>query len=167
MNPLQDLKDIYTPAAIESWPPAYGWWILLAVLVTCIYLLTKWIVKVRKVRFAKRQALKTLQQIDGSNLDAVSQLNQLLKRVAMTYFPNQNVQQMHGNTWAEFLVKTLPNNKTKDFSESIELMLHTIYQPHTLANTKFNDYKQSVESWIKNALPPNKDVIHKLELDNA
>jgi len=167
MNPLQDLKDIHTPTAIESWPPAYGWWLLLALLLLCIYLLSTWIVKVRKVRLAKRQALKALQQIDGSNVDSVSQLNQLLKRVAMTYFPTQNVQQMHGERWADFLVKTLPNNKAKDVSESIGLMLHTIYQPQTLENTKFNDYQQSVESWIKHALPPNKNIIQKLELDNA
>jgi hypothetical protein len=167
MNPLQDLKDIRTPAIIESWPPAYGWWLLLALVLLVISMLTIWIIKARKVRRAKRQALQALQQIDGSNLNSASQLNQLLKRVAMTYFPQQNIQEMHGQKWSEFLVKTLPDKKAKDVSESFELMQQSLYQTHTSENVDFpRDYK-SVETWIKHALPPRKNTIHQLEQNNA
>ena len=96
MNPLQDLKDIRTPDLIANWPPAYGWWVLLLLFLVVICLLTIYIVKIRKVRLAKRQALAALQQINSASLHSISQLNQLLKRVAMTYFPDQNVQMMHG-----------------------------------------------------------------------
>jgi len=97
----------------------------------------------------------------------VSQLNQLLKRVAMTYFPDQNVQEMHGEKWTKFLVNTLPNNKGKDFSGSFELMQQTLYQPHTSENAEFPSYCKSVETWIKYALPPSKHVFTKLEQRNA
>jgi hypothetical protein len=167
MNPLQDLKDIRTPAAIESWPPAYGWWLVLILVVVGICLLTIWLVKKQKASIAKRQALKALQQIDSSDLEGVSQLNQLLKRVAMTYFPNQNVQQMHGANWTAFLVKTLPNKKVKDFSEPFELMQQTLYQPHTTEVAEFPSYCQSVETWIKHALPPNKHMFTQLEQNHA
>ena len=113
MNPLQDLKDIQIPAAIEIWPPAYGWWLLVVLVVVGMYLLTVYLIKARKVRLAKRQTLLALQQIDGSNMDCVSQLNQLLKRVVITYFPDQNIQQMHGQKWTEFLINTLPIKKRK------------------------------------------------------
>jgi hypothetical protein len=167
MNPLQNLKDIRTPASIESWPPAYGWWLILFLVLVGICLLTIWLIKARKLRLAKRQALKALRQIDGSNLDCVSQLNQLLKRVAMTYFPNQNVQEMHGAKWTAFLVKTLPTNNAKSFSEPFELMQHTLYQPHTSENAEFPSYSQSVETWINQALPPNKHIFSQLEQNNA
>ena len=167
MNPLENLKDIRTPPSIESWPPAYGWWLLVIIVLVGVCLLTIWLVKARKLRLAKRQALKALKQIDGSNLDSVSQLNQLLKRVAMTYFPNQNVQEMHGAKWTDFLVKTLPNKKAKDFSVSFELMQQTLYQSHTSENTEFPSYCQSVETWIKHALPPNKHLFIKLEQSDA
>ena len=167
MNPLQDLKDIHTPAVIENWPPAYGWWLLVVLVVIGMCLLTIWLVKVRNVRLSKRQALKALQQIKGSDLDNTSQLNQLLKRVAMTYFPNQNVQEMHGAQWTAFLVKTLPNKKAKNFSESFESMQQSLYQAHTSANTEFASYSKSVETWIKHALPPNKGIFIKLEENNA
>ena len=167
MNPLQNLKDIHTPASIETWPPAYGWWLMVMVVIVSICLVTIWLIKVRKVRLAKRQALKALKQINGSNMDCISQLNQLLKRVAMTYFPDQNVQEMHGIKWTEFLVQTLPNNKAKAFSGSFELMQHTLYQPHVSENAAFPIYCQSVETWIKHALPPNKKMITQLEQNNA
>jgi len=167
MNPLQDLKDIRTPLAIEIWPPAYGWWLLAMLVVVGICLLTIWLVKARKVTLAKRQALKSLQQIDSSNLNCVSQLNQLLKRVAMTYFPNQKVQEMHGSQWTAFLASTLPNKKAKDVSESFESMQQTLYQAHSSENSEFPSYCKSVETWIKHALPPKKQIFTKLEQHNA
>jgi hypothetical protein len=167
MNPLQDLKDIRTPTTIEIWPPAYGWWILAIVVLVGICLLTIWLIKARKVSLPKRQALESLQQIDSSHPKSVSQLNQLLKRVAMTYFPNQNVQEMYGSQWTEFLVKTLPHKKIKGFSESLESMQQTLYKPHISENSEFPSYSKSVEAWIKHALPPNKHVLAKLEQHDA
>lgn len=167
MNPLQDLRDIHTPAAIEMWPPAYGWWLLAILIIVVTVLLTNWLIKARKATLAKRQALKYLQQIDGSRLNSVSQLNQLLKRVAMTYFPNQNVQKLHGARWTTFLENTLPNKKVKHVSESFAAMQQNLYQGHTSEDADFPKYYQSVETWIKYALPPNKKVLNKLEQNNA
>jgi len=167
MNPLQDLKDIRTPASIESWPPAYGWWLLAFLLVVGICLLTIWLLKVQKVRLAKHQALRALQQIDASNLNCVSQLNQLLKRVALKYFPNQNVQQMYGAQWTAFLIQTLPKNKAKEVSETFESMQQTLYQPHISENSEFPRYSKSVAIWIQHALPPNKHIVTQLEQSNA
>ena len=167
MNPLQDLKDIRTPAAIENWPPAYGWWLLAVLVVIGIVFITIWLSKVRKVSLAKRQALQALQQIDGTSVGGVSQLNQLLKRVAITYFPNQNVQEIYGAKWTGFLVMTLPNKKSKDLSGVFESMQQALYQPHTSLNAEFPSYCKSVETWIKHALPPNKKTLTQLEQSNA
>ncbi|MFT5839258.1 MAG: hypothetical protein ACI9UT_001761 [Flavobacteriales bacterium] len=167
MNPLENLKDIRTPAAIESWPLAYGWWLLVILVLVGVYLLTLRLVKARKLRLAKRQALKALKQIDVSSLDSLSQLNQLLKRVAMTYFPNQNVQEMHGAKWTAFLVKTLPNKKALAFSQTFELMQHTLYQPHISESAEFPSCSQSVETWIKYALPPSKYIFTQLDQNHA
>lgn len=167
MNPLQELKDIHIPAVIDIWPPAYGWWLLVMLVTLGIGVLTIWLLNVRKIRRAKRQTLHALQRLDSSSLDCVSQLNQLLKRVAMAYFPTQNIQKMHNENWTAFLVKTLPNNKVKDFSASFASMQQSLYQPHLSENTDFPSYQQSVQSWIKYALPPSKNMMKKLEQDNA
>ncbi|MEP1447233.1 MAG: DUF4381 domain-containing protein [Paraglaciecola sp.] len=167
MNPLQDLKDIHPPSAIESWPPAYGWWLLGIFSIVVVGLLIMWILRVRNKSLAKRQALKSLQQIDASNPDCVSQLNQLLKRVAMTYFPNQNVRELYGSQWVEFIINTLPKNKTKDFSESFESMQQMLYRAQTSENTAYPHYYKLVETWIKFALPPRRRVIQQMEQKNA
>jgi hypothetical protein len=167
MNPLQDLRDIHTPAAIENWPPAYGWWLVAALVLFGLVILTIWLVKFRKVRLAKRQALKTLKQIDGSASNSASQLNQLLKRVAMTYFPQQNVQKMYGSTWINFLAKTLPSKQEKAFSEPFESLQHSLYQAHRSENLEYSNYYKSAETWIKHALPPSKKTILKLEQNDA
>ena len=167
MNPLQDLKDIRTPDLIANWPPAYGWWVLLLLFLVVICLLTIYIVKIRKVRLAKRQALAALQQINSASLHSIPQLNQLLKRVAMTYFPDQNVQMMHGTQWTDFLVNTLPSKKTDGFSNTFESMQQNLYQPHILENAEFQLYSKAIETWIKYALPPNKHTFTKLEQNNV
>jgi hypothetical protein len=167
VNPLQDLKDIRIPAFIENWPPAYGWWLLLGFVILGIYLLTLWFVKFRKIRITKRQALRALQQINGLDFDSLPQLNQLLKRVVIAYFPDHNVQKMHGVKWTEFLVSTLPSNKAKDFSGPFELMQNKLYQPRTSEEVDYPIYSKSVETWIKHALPPNKDLFTHLEQNHA
>lgn len=167
MNPLQDLKDIRTPAAIEFWPPAYGWWLLAGLIILSICLLTIWLIKARKVRLAKRQALQALKQIEGSHSDSVSKLNQLLKRVAMTYFPQQNVQEIYGEQWIDFLVKTLPEKRSKDLAGTFGLMQGSLYRSKTLDSAEYNSCQKSVETWIKHALPPSKKTIQQLEQNNA
>lgn len=167
MNPLQDLKDIHPPSTIESWPPAYGWWLLGIFSIIGVSLIIMWFLSARNKSLAKRQALKSLQQIDASNSDSVSQLNQLLKRVAMTYFPNQNVRELHGPQWTNFIVNTLPKNKIKDFSEPFESMQQMLYRAQTSENASFARYYKLVETWIKYALPPRKKVIQQLEQNNA
>ena len=97
----------------------------------------------------------------------MSQLNQLLKRVTLNYFPNQNVQLMHGAQWTDFLVKTLPSKKAKQVTETFESMQQILYQPNTSENAEFPRYSKSVETWIKYALPPNKHMVSQLEQNNA
>lgn len=167
MNPLDNLKDIYTPAAINIWPPAYGWWLLAGIIILALWLVTVWVLKARRLRIAKRQALQALQQIEATVPNGTSQLNQLLKRVAMTYFPQQNVQKMHGMHWTDFLVKTLPTKQAKSLSPSIELMQQSLYQSDQLESSEFTLYQKSVEMWIKHALPPSKKVLNKLEQEHA
>ncbi|WP_299075252.1 DUF4381 domain-containing protein [uncultured Paraglaciecola sp.] len=167
MNPLQNLQDIHTPAAIENWPPAYGWWLVAIITIIAVCILTTWLVKRRKLRLAKRQGLAALQKIDASRPDSLSQLNQLLKRVAMAYFPAQRVQQIHGQQWANFLIDTLPKNKNDGLLQSFESMQQALYQPQKLESVDYPSYRQSAELWIKHALPPSKKTLARLEQDYA
>ena len=167
MNPLQNLKDIQTPAAIENWPPAYGWWLLMIVIMVLLFVVTKLLIKAHKTRLAKRQALKALKHIDTSHDDCAAQLNQLLKRVAISYFPTHNLQQKHGVKWTEFLVHALPKSKASQFAKSFELMQQSLYQPKPTSQDDATQFESTVQGWIKHALPPTKKTTLKLEQYNA
>ena len=171
MNPLQNLKDIRTPTAIELWPPAYGWWILVALVVIGIFLLTIWLIKTRKIRRAKRQTLQALQQIDSSNLDSVSQLNQLLKRVAIVYFPNVAIQKLYGNQWAEFLAQALSDSQAIKLSTQLQNLQAALYRKPDLKTGNhpldIKEYKDLAATWIKQAVPPSNKTKQKLEQNYA
>jgi hypothetical protein len=161
MNPLQNLKDIHSPAAIENWPPAYGWWLLALLIIVTVSLLVIGITKARKKRLAKRQALIAISQLDDKHSQALSQLNQILKRVAITYFPEQNIQKMFGQQWQHFLLSTLSSKKVRQLEDSFNAMQQALYQQQTLEETEFNKYQQACETWVKHALPPSASASSK------
>ena len=167
MNPLQNLKDIQTPAVIENWPPAYGWWLLMIVIMVLLFVVTKSLIKAHQARLAKRQALMALKHIDTSHDDCAAQLNQLLKRVAISYFPTHNLQQKHGEKWTEFLVNTLPKSKINQVANSFQLMQQSLYQPSAKNHSDSTLFVSAAQSWIKHALPPTKKTTLKLEQNNA
>lgn len=167
MNPLQNLKDIHTPAAIQNWPPAYGWWLLALLIIVTVSLLTIWVIKARKKRLAKRQALLALSQLDTNNPQTVSQLNQILKRVAIKYFPEQNIQAMFGQQWQSFLIKTLPNKKARQLEDTFNGMQQALYQQTDASTIDVKKYQQACEAWVKHALPPRVSTLSKLEQKHA
>ena len=90
MNPnipgIEQLKEIALPAPISYAPQTWGWWMLLAVLVVAISLLTarryrQW----RRDRY-RREALVRLAQLQkrSNDLNALRELPELLKRVAIS-----------------------------------------------------------------------------------
>ena len=165
MNPLDNLKDIHTPNAIENWPPAYGWWLLALIIVVLLFLVCKWALNAYKIRAAKRLALKQLALIDNNQQNANAQLNQLLKRVAMSYFPAFNVQQKFGETWVDFLKASFDKKQKQNFVEGITSLQTSLYQQAGAEN--FVQHKTSVETWLKTALPPKKSMLKKLEQKHA
>ncbi|EPA94098.1 DUF4381 domain-containing protein [Pseudomonas sp. G5(2012)] len=93
MNPnvpsIEQLKEIALPAPVSYAPQTWGWWLLLAVLVVAIVLLSarrywQW----RRDSY-RREALLRLAQLQkrSDDLNALRELPELLKRVAIS-MPN-------------------------------------------------------------------------------
>ena len=170
MNPqsLQELplRDIHLPEAVSWWPPAIGWWILPILIFLIIFLayhLVKY--KSRQQRFAYRKfALKELQNIkqqfaDSDNdIQCIRAVSKLLRQVALSYLPREEVAGLTGNQWITQL------NRLSGSCTALEahraLITTATYKPQV----DFDQRKllKDCEQWIQ-SLPatPDKQIAAK------
>lgn len=148
---LSQLHDIQTPEEISWWPLAWGWYavILLALLVVGLTIYAA--VKYWQKRRFKRIALKQLKNLDinASPRAALQQVNDILKRVVMTYATRDEVASLSGQRWANWLQK-----HSKKGPEIDPTLLSLIYQPDCNAE-QVADFRYQVSQWLSNNLPLN------------
>ena len=92
------------PAAPSFWPPASGFWILVA-LVLMLLITAAWFTAQTRRRNAYRRAGLTLLQ----SATTLYEINVVLKRVALAVFPREQVAALHGEDWHRFLQSTCSN----------------------------------------------------------
>lgn len=151
MNQELPLADIHTPQAISAWPPAYGWWILLALAIVLLIALVHQWRKRKAERLAQKLALIELDNINLNDFAAGQQINAILKRAAMHYFGRENIASLNGTTWQCFLVNSLKrqyNNDTK-FDNS---WVSFAYSQKVEAQQVI-EFHQFAKLWVKKALP--------------
>lgn len=145
MNPaLEQLRDIRLPAEPGWWPPAPGWWLLLALALFLLAWLAQRLWRYWQSGRYRRQALQELQQLqdDGRN---VAELNALLKRTALTAFPDQPVAALSGPQWVAFLCRHA--RLTAAETSRLEALARLPYQGES--NTADRALLQASRSWIR------------------
>ena len=84
MDPLSQLRDLHLPDAPASWPPAPGWWVLmalgLALIAAGLYLYLRW----RKTNAYRRAALAALKDLDLASDTLVLDALQLVRQTALS-----------------------------------------------------------------------------------
>jgi len=99
IDPLAQLRDVIAPAVPGFWPPALGWWLLLALL--CAMLL---IVGFLYRRFKRRSPLDELNAVIAlPPPQAVVELSILMRRIAITRFSRPVVASLCDEDWLVFL----------------------------------------------------------------
>jgi len=118
MNPRSELplRDIHLPDPVSWWPPAPGWWLLLALLVAIALLSGFLHYRYRRnaLQRAARQALHRIGEDyrqSGDTRLLVQQLSILLRRVSLSRYPRQQVAGLTGCTWLSLLDRTLPGEE--------------------------------------------------------
>ncbi len=108
-DPLSQLKDIHLPAPISWWPPAPGWWLLLALLILIAVGLV-WYLRRRSRRLglyrAAMQELDEIRQHFDKEQDPrrlAAGLSRLLRRVAISLRPGEDVAGLTGTAWLAWL----------------------------------------------------------------
>lgn len=154
-NILEQLNDIQTPEAIGLWPLAPGWWLLIISSILLIVISAYLIVQYHKKRKQKRQALKALNNLPEDS-DA-AQLNTLLKRACLAYFPLEMIANKAGEQWISFLTACLPEKKQHAFKQRYQAQYQASFLPEQTAADK-----SLVKQWLQSALPPNKKTLERV-----
>lgn len=118
-DPLSELAGIHLPDPVGIWPLAPGWWVLLTILIVGGFFLTRtlraqWKRK-RICSFAIKELDKCLaaykaqsvsadvQTLGQLRLNFVSDINAVLRRVALKHYPFSQVASLSGDDWIAFL----------------------------------------------------------------
>lgn len=153
---LSLLRDIVEPAPIPFWPPAFGFWaILTLVLLWIIVLGTTWWLRWRRNAY-RRAAISEL-NILGSRfaypemrLTALQDLSSLLKRVALVAYPRHSVASLSGEEWLKFLDKAAA--ETEFYSDTGRLLEEIIYAPGKVSQVSYADCTKLLSlsrQWIR------------------
>ncbi len=157
---LARLRDIHMPEPISQWPMAPGWYLLFGLFVGCLIVCAFLIFRKMRQRRPKKQAAKLLQryqlefkQSQNAQL-ASARVSEILKRVALAYYPRDKVAGLQGDEWISFLDKA---GGKPTFSA---LRYELVELPFTKdASTSANKVKvealfEAAGSWIKQRRKP-------------
>lgn len=126
---LQQLHDIHLPAPLSLWPFAPGWYVVFIFAVLVVLGSIGWTWRWYKRGKVKREALRLLGEYEKTHTNpivTIAAINELLKRVALVYFPREQVAGLYGKDWLLFLAQT--SKKLKFVEEGNELIWGP-YQP--------------------------------------
>lgn len=143
---LLPLNALHLPQPPTWLPLAWGWWALLGgslTLLIAVWLLVKW----NKKRLAPKKTALRLLSRDQKPAEAI----ELVRQAALCYFPREQVAQLTGKAWYQFLDSQLA---TPRFCNNYELWQQALYSKQPIANA--SELIQDCSDWVSQALPPKK-----------
>ncbi len=142
---LPELRDIHLPDGVSAFPPAYGWWIILATIIALVTLV--YMISIIRRKSKKLYALHLLQNIYCNNTIASAvEMSGLLRRICI--FKYKEAITLSGTNWINFL-----NSKTKKplADKTAELLLNAPYIPQNSKGFAQSDVialRQFCKNWI-------------------
>ncbi|MED5524144.1 MAG: DUF4381 domain-containing protein [Pseudomonadota bacterium] len=140
---LDKLKDIHAPQAPSAWPLAWGWWLLIALMLLAIIAA---IFYVRRGREQVNERLQARLKELGNGDDFLAALNQLLKEAACYYHDPGQVSALSGKAWTGFLRQHSPADPERHLIELLEAGPYAKSFP--IRFELFRDLKAFAGSWI-------------------
>lgn len=140
---LAQLHDIQEPAPIGWWPPAPGWWLLAALILAAIAAALLWLHRRRKRREQNRyreEAVRLLSEIDPADARAPQEINEILKRVAVTTFGRARCGNLIGRQWLDFLDNTADIDCPDEAEKALLEHLYRDDHANEAGNRALRDY---------------------------
>lgn len=152
---LAQLKDIHLPPPIGLWPLAPGWYVIMVLVILLFGVSLYLIYRKHQHAKAKKHALFLLVQYQKQyeqehNVPETSaRISELLRRVALVYYPRNEVASLHGKDWLLFLNKT---SKGVDFILVKDLLLEAPFK--TNETLDLNPLFKAARRWIQQRRAP-------------
>ncbi|WP_444921883.1 DUF4381 domain-containing protein [Microbulbifer sp. CnH-101-G] len=144
---LAQLHDIQEPAPVSWWPPAPGWWLLALLILLSLLGITLWIRHRRKQAERNRykiEAVALLNAVDVSRPEATGEINEILKRVAVTTFSRAHCGNLIGSAWLGFLENSA---SLKCPDEAREALLEQLYRGSSKPENS-EAFRQYAIQWV-------------------
>lgn len=149
-NLLADLRNIHLPAQISIFPLAIGWYILIALILVVIsfgsYLIVKYIKRLEWKRYVYG-LVNELENKSKAGDPALSDISILLKRVAISRYPEMQPQSLFGEKWLAFLDRT---GNTTAFTHGAGRNLLNIYKNEAIDNPQ--EFFVVIKKWLGHIL---------------
>lgn len=159
-DPLQGLRDVHLPDPISWWPPAFGWWMIMGLLIIGGSLIF-WAWSHHRRNRLRRLALAQLQEVKqqySAHADdhwAITQLSHLVRRVALATFPRSQVAGLSGQSWLQFLDTT---GHTNQFSNGPGQSLRSGPYQNGIAGSAA-ELIPLIERWIQQVPIPSRNPL--------
>lgn len=148
-DPLENLHPLRQPDLIGWWPPAVGWWLLLFATILCLTAFIYVVLKRYRRNAYRRNGLRQLHNLQadyhatGDHNHYLSELNTLLKAVALIAHPRSDVAAIHGDAWRTFL-----NLSLSEDTQFGPIFSDAVYQK-TCPELDVDQLNRSAHQWIK------------------
>ena len=150
MNEELPLRDIHLPDAITWWPPAIGWWLLLAVIVMALFacwLLYKKLTRKTAVKSATALLLSIKQAENKDPLETLKQLSACVRRVSISVNPRSEVASLTGEEWLKYLDQSVEG---APFSTGVgQYLSDALYRKNAPEELELGALIELCEHWLK------------------
>ncbi|MCG3721055.1 DUF4381 domain-containing protein [Vibrio cincinnatiensis] len=150
-----NLNALHLPDLPSWWPLAWGWWISLAVVLLLTLLILCLAIWKRKRLAPKKTALRLLTQSNGYQTPSAAM--ELLRQVALCYYPRDYIAPLTGHEWYAFLDNQLGQSR---FVPNVTLWQQALYQKTPITHPE--QLISDCQLWINEALPPKKRSLRNL-----
>ncbi len=141
---LPELRDIHLPQdTISVWPLAYGWWLILAII---IFLMASiYFVRLYRIKSKKLYAIRLLDSLDKKTASAIK-MSEILRRICVYKYPEAST--LLSKEWIKFLNS---HSKSPIKDGAANLLINAPYiNPDTAVYSQqdINDLYDFCRSWI-------------------
>lgn len=148
---LDRLHDVIAPSAVPFWPPAPGWyWVIGILAVAALYGICAAFIAwqraaYRREALAEWRACNELLPQPDRRAEAIRRLAVLVKRVALSIYPRDDVASLSGPRWSAFLDQ---RGAGPTLGERLEAPVYDPALAESLDSHQLQALSAEVRAWI-------------------